>query len=102
MNQERQRVENKKVGQGLTELVERHPTEGRGFITSGNSLFDDDKFPTEVAEIGASTALVSDPLRAMNSLSDLSLLQVQDTLTTPLRKLAPNYRQLMPLRPIDN
>jgi hypothetical protein len=83
MNQELQVVEEKKAAQRSTTLVGDH-------------------FPTDVAEIGASTALVSDPLRAMNSLSDLSLLQVQDTLTTPLRKLAPNYRQLMPLRPMDN
>jgi hypothetical protein len=83
MNQELQAVEKKKAAQVSTRLV-------------------GDNFPIDVAETGASTALVSDPLRAMNSLSDLSLLQVQDTLTTPLRKLAPNYRQLMPLRPLYN
>jgi hypothetical protein len=64
-------------------------------------------FPIDVAETGASAALVSDPPRAMNSLSDLSPLftplragqEIQDTLT-PLRKLAPTYRQLMPRRPV--
>jgi hypothetical protein len=95
MNHELELVKNKKVGQGLTELVGHHPAEG-------NSLFDGNNFPVvDVAETGASAALVSDPPRAMKSPSGLSLLQVQDTLTT-LRKLAPSYRQLMPLRPVWN
>jgi UDP-N-acetylmuramyl pentapeptide synthase len=93
MNQE-QPVENRKVGQGLTELAGRHPT-------GGNSSFDGNNFPIDVAETGASAALVSDPPRATNSLSGLSLLQVQDTLTM-LHQLAPSYRQLMPLRPVCN
>jgi UDP-N-acetylmuramyl pentapeptide synthase len=87
MNPKLKLVEDEKVGQGLTE---------------GSSLvFNHNYFPTAVAETGASAALVSDPPRAINSLRDLSLLQVQDTLTT-LRKLAPSYRQLMPLRPLQN
>jgi len=67
----------------------------------GGKNFDSDHFPTDVAETGASAALVSDPPRATNSLSGLSLLQVQDTLTM-LHQLAPSYRQLMPLRPVCN
>ena len=101
MNQERKLVENKKAGQGLTTSVGRHPAEGSGFVALYNFRFDSDNFPTDVAETGASAALVSDPPRAMKSPSALSLLQVQDTLTT-LRKLAPSYRQLMPLRPLWN
>ncbi len=77
MNPELQRTENQKADEGLTGLVGRF---------------------SDVAETGASAALVSDPPRAINSLRVLSLLQVQDTLTT-LHKLAPSYRQLMPLRP---
>jgi hypothetical protein len=56
---------------------------------------------SDVAETGASAALVSDSPRAMNSLRVLSLLQVHNTLTK-LHKLAPSYRQLMPLRPLWN
>jgi UDP-N-acetylmuramyl pentapeptide synthase len=100
MNQALQVVENKKVGQRLTELVGRHPAEGCGFLALCDSSIDDE-FLTDVAEIGASAALVSDPSRAINSLRGLSLLQVQDTLTK-LHKLAPSYRQLMPLRPLWN
>ena len=101
MNQERQLVENKKVGQRVTESIGRHPDEGSDIVASCNCLFDGDNFSTTVAETGASAALVSDPTRAMNSPSDLSLLQVQDTLTA-LHKLAPSYRQLMPPRPTWN
>jgi UDP-N-acetylmuramyl pentapeptide synthase len=101
MNRERQLVENKKARKGLPESVGRHPAEGCGFVTLDNFPFDSDNFPTDVAETGASAALVSDPPRATNSLRVLSLLQVQDTLTT-LHKLAPSYRQLMPFRPVSN
>jgi hypothetical protein len=101
MNQELELVENKKVGQGLTESVGRHSIESSGFVDLCRSSFDDDNCSTDVAEIGASAALVSDPPRAMKSPSALSLLQVQDTLTT-LHQLAPSYRQLMPLRPAWN
>jgi hypothetical protein len=43
----------------------------------------------------ASAAVASYPNRATNSPSALSLLQVQDTLTS-LHKLATSYRRLMP------
>jgi UDP-N-acetylmuramyl pentapeptide synthase len=99
MNNELEWIENKKAGQRMTGLVGRHPTEDSGFVALCHFPFDGDHFPTTVAETGASAALVSDPPRAINSLRDLSLLQVQDTLTT-LHKLAPSYRQLMPLRPV--
>jgi UDP-N-acetylmuramyl pentapeptide synthase len=93
MNQELQAVENKKVGQRLTK--------SSGFFVLRPFSCDCDNFSLDVAETGASAALVSDPPRAINSLRDLSLLQVQDTLTT-LHKLAPSYRQLMPFRPLWN
>jgi len=98
MNQALQVVENKKVGQRLTESVGCHRAEGNGFVTSRYTFFVCDELSLDVAETGASAALVSDPPRAINSLRGLSLLQVQDTLTK-LHKLAPSYRQLMPLRP---
>ena len=63
-----------------------------------NSLIDEHEFLPDVVGSGASAALVSDSPRAINSLRDLSLLQVQDTLTK-LHKLAPSYRQLMPQPP---
>jgi len=63
-----------------------------------NSLIDEHEFLPDVVGSGASAALVSDSPRAINSLRDLSLLQVQGTLTK-LHKLAPNYRQLMPQPP---
>jgi hypothetical protein len=87
MNHKLKLVEDEKVGQGLTE--------------GSNLAFNHNYFPIAVAETGASAALVSDPPRAINSLRDLSLLQVQDTLTI-LHKLAPSYRQLMPFRPGSN
>jgi len=92
MNQELQQVENKKVGQ--------RQTDGSGSVAVRIVSFECDNF-SDVAEPGASAALVSDPPRAMNSLRVLSLLQVQDTLTK-LHKLAPSYRQLMPRRPLWN
>jgi len=101
MNQALQLVEKKKVGQRLTESVGCHSAAGSGFVALGNSPFDGNNFLADVAETGASAALVSDPPRAINSLRGLSLLQVQDTLTK-LHKLAPSYRQLMPLRPVWN
>jgi len=65
-----------------------------------NSLIDEHEFLPDVVGSGASAALVSDSPRAINSLRDLSLLQVQGTLTK-LHKLAPNYRRLMPQRPFS-
>jgi UDP-N-acetylmuramyl pentapeptide synthase len=85
MNRELQAVEETKVGQTVTEL--------------SSSFIDGNDF-SNVAETGASAALVSDSPRAMNSLRGLSLLQVQDTLTK-LHILAPSYRQLMPPRPFS-
>ena len=93
MNQELQAVENKKVDQRLTK--------SSGFFVLRPFSCDCDNLLLDVAETGASAALVSDPPRAINSLRGLSLLQVQDTLTT-LHKLAPSYRQLMPSRPLWN
>jgi UDP-N-acetylmuramyl pentapeptide synthase len=69
---------------------------GQSLIASADLT---DRFLSDVAEPGASAAIVSDPTRAMNSPSDLALLQTQDTLTA-LHKLAPSYRQLMPQRPL--
>jgi hypothetical protein len=92
MNRELQRVESKEAQQRLAEVS--------GFMALGNSSFDSNNF-SNVAETGASAALVSDSPRAMNSLRVLSLLQVHNTLTK-LHKLAPSYRQLMPLRPLWN
>jgi UDP-N-acetylmuramyl pentapeptide synthase len=101
MNNELKWIENNKAGQRVTGLVGRHPTEGSGFVAVCHFPFDGDHFPVVVAETGASAALVSDPPRAINSPSGLSLLQVQDTLSS-LHQLAPSYRQLMPLRPVWN
>jgi UDP-N-acetylmuramyl pentapeptide synthase len=50
---------------------------------------------SEPSSQGASAAVASYPSRATNSPSALSLLQVQDTLTS-LHKLATSYRRLMP------
>jgi len=70
---------------------------GRGdcFVALQGPRFDGHEFVPDVARLGASAAVVSDPTRAMNSPSALALLQVQDTLTA-LHKLATNYRRLMP------
>jgi UDP-N-acetylmuramoyl-tripeptide--D-alanyl-D-alanine ligase len=70
---------------------------GRGdcFVALRGPRFDGHEFVSDVARLGASAAVVSDPTRAMNSPSALALLQVQDTLTA-LHKLATNYRRLMP------
>ncbi len=70
---------------------------GRGdcFVALRGPHFDGHEFISDVARLGASAAVVSNPTRAMNSPSALSLLQVQDTLTA-LHKLATNYRRLMP------
>jgi UDP-N-acetylmuramyl pentapeptide synthase len=100
MNRELQQVENKDADQGLTGLVGRSRAGSSGFVASSHSFFDGDNF-SNVAETGASAALVSDSPRAMNSLRVLSLLQVRNTLTK-LHKLAPIYRQLMPPRPLWN
>ncbi len=50
---------------------------------------------SDVSSRGASAAVDSYPNRATNSPSALSLLQVQDTLTS-LHKLATSYRRLLP------
>jgi UDP-N-acetylmuramyl pentapeptide synthase len=94
------RIENIRADQRLTESVGCNLAEGSGFLAFCDYSMDED-FLSDVAEPGASAALVSDPPRAMNSLRGLSLLQVQDTLTK-LHKLAPSYRQLMPRRPVWN
>jgi UDP-N-acetylmuramoyl-tripeptide--D-alanyl-D-alanine ligase len=65
------------------------------FIALRGPRFDGHDFVSDVARLGASAAVVSNPTSAMNSPSALALLQVQDTLTT-LHKLATNYRRLMP------
>ncbi len=65
------------------------------FVALRGPRFDGHDFVSDVARLGASAAVVSDPTSAMNSPSALALLQVQDTLTT-LHKLATNYRRLMP------
>jgi len=93
MNQELQRIENKKVGRSLTGSDRS--------IGSPNSPVRGYEFQTDVVGSGASAALASDSPRAINSLRDLSLLQVQDTLTK-LHKLAPSYRRLMPQRPFSS
>ena len=93
MNQELQRIENKKVGRSLTA--------SDCSIGSRSSVVNEHTFQTDVVGSGASAALVSDSPRAINSLRDLSLLQVQDTLTK-LHKLAPSYRRLMPQRPFSS
>jgi UDP-N-acetylmuramoyl-tripeptide--D-alanyl-D-alanine ligase len=68
---------------------------GDCFVALQGPRFDGHEFVSDVARLGASAAVVSDPTRAMNSPSALALLQVQDTLTA-LHKLATNYRRLMP------
>ena len=65
------------------------------FIALRGPRFDGHDFVSDVARLGASAAVVSNPTSAMNSPSALALIQVQDTLTT-LHKLATNYRRLMP------
>ena len=101
MNDELQLVENKKVGQGMTGLAVRHQAGGGCHIALRNSPNDEHEFLLDVVGSGASAALASDSPRAINSLRDLSLLQVQDTLTK-LHKLAPSYRRLMPQRPFSS
>ncbi|HTS17135.1 MAG TPA: UDP-N-acetylmuramoyl-tripeptide--D-alanyl-D-alanine ligase [Verrucomicrobiae bacterium] len=68
---------------------------GDCFVALRGPRFDGHDFVSDVARLGASAAVVSNPTRAMNSPSALALLQVQDTLTA-LHKLATNYRRLMP------
>ena len=82
--------------------VERISTDSRTlgpgdcFFALRGPHFDGHDFLSDVARLGASAAVVSDPTRAINSPSALALLQVPDTLTA-LHKLATNYRRLMPL-----
>jgi hypothetical protein len=92
MNNEPTVVEEKKVG--------RHQAGDSCRVALRNSSIDGHEFVMNVVGSGASAALASDSPRAINSLRDLSLLQVQDTLTK-LHKLAPSYRRLMPLRPFS-
>ena len=61
----------------------------------GNSHFDSHDPVNGAVMLGHQTAVASYPTRAMNSPSAFALLQVEDTLTA-LRKLATNYRRLMP------
>ena len=61
----------------------------------GNSHFDSHDPVSGAVMLGHQTAVASYPTRAMNSPSAFALLQVEDTLTA-LRKLATNYRRLMP------
>jgi UDP-N-acetylmuramoyl-tripeptide--D-alanyl-D-alanine ligase len=75
--------------------------QGDCFVALRGPHFDGHEFISDVARLGASAAVVSNPTRAMNSPSALSLLQVQDTLTK-LHKLAPSYRRLMPQRPFSS
>ena len=63
--------------------------QGDCFVALRGPHFDGHEFISDVARLGASAAVVSNPTRAMNSPSALSLLQVQDTLTA-LHKLATN------------
>ena len=90
MNNEPTAVEEKKVG--------RHQAGGSCRVTLRSASIDEHELILNVVGSGASAALASDSPRAINSLRDLSLLQVQDTLTK-LHKLAPSYRQLMPQPP---
>ena len=85
-------IQKRSTGRTLTAPVPLHQVAGDPPPAEGN------EFLSVVADTGASAAIASDPSRAMNSPSDLALLQTQDTLTA-LRKLAPTYRQLMPQRP---
>ena len=93
MNNELTVVEEKKVG--------RHQAGVGCRVTLRNSSIDEHEYLVNVIGSGASAALASDSPRAINSLRDLSLLQVQDTLTK-LHKLAPSYRRLMPQRPFSS
>ena len=93
MNNEPTVVEEKKVG--------RHQAGGGCRVALRNSSIDEHELVLNVVGSGASAALASDSPRAINSLRDLSLLQVQDTLTK-LHKLAPGYRQLMPQPPFSS
>jgi UDP-N-acetylmuramyl pentapeptide synthase len=93
MNNEPTAVEEKKVG--------RHQAGVGCHSALRNSPNDEHEFELNVVGSGASAALASDSPRAINSLRDLSLLQVQDTLTK-LHKLAPSYRRLMPQRPFSS
>ena len=83
------------------QTIERISTDSRSlargdcFVALRGPRFDGHEFISDVARLGASAAVVSDPTNAMNSPSALALLQVQDTLTA-LHKLATNYRRLMP------
>ncbi|HUI06900.1 MAG TPA: hypothetical protein VL486_07820 [Verrucomicrobiae bacterium] len=97
MNRELELFVDRKDDGRLTVSVTPHPTGEKHLVAVRNSLLEETEFPSDVAGTGASAAIVSDPTRAMNSPSDLALLQVQDTLTA-LHKLAPGYRQLMPQR----
>src|SRR5260221_6257356 len=101
MNNELTAVEEKKVGPRLVGSAVRHQAEGGCCIGLRNPAIDGHELLTDVVGSGASAALVSDSPRAINSLRDLSLLQVQDTLTK-LHKLAPSYRRLMPQRPFSS
>ena len=99
MNKELELRKDKMDGRSSTVSVKLAQLKGDRFVALRNSLVAGNEFLPDVAEIGASAAIVSDPTRAMNSPSDLALLQVQDTLTA-LHILAPSYRQLMPQRPV--
>ena len=90
MNNELTVIEEKKAS--------RHQAEYGCRNAMRDSTINGHEFLADVVGSGASAALVSDSPRAINSLRDLSLLQVQDTLTK-LHKLAPSYRQLMPQPP---
>ena len=69
---------------------------GDCFIALRGPNFDGHEFLDDVAQRGASAAVVSHhPTRAIHSPSALALLQVPDTLTA-LHTLATNYRRLMP------
>jgi hypothetical protein len=110
MNQELKLVAKKKVGQGLTESVGGHPT-GRplceGLPTPHyyrpkvSRSFNGNNFPIDVAETGASAALVSDPPPCAINSPILRSFRAKQNLSS-LHQLAPSYRQLMPLRPIEN
>ncbi len=100
MDKEIELIKDKTDGRRLTASVKLHQAKGDCFVAWRNSPVGGNEFLADVAGLGASAAIVSDPTRAMNSPSDLALLQVQDTLTA-LHKLAPSYRQLMPQRPVS-
>ena len=100
MNQELEIRNDKTDGRSSTASVKLHQSRGDRFVVWRSAPVDGNEFLPDVADAGASAAIVSDPTRAMNSPSDLALLQVQDTLTA-LHKLAPGYRQLMPQRPLS-